>query len=220
MALIELHLHTSESSPCGRVPAKKGMTMYREAGYDGVVVTDHFSRDVHGRKDGRRWEQVVEKFLEGYKKAKREGEKLGLKVYLGMELRFPHDENDFLVYGLDEGYILAHPWLYERELYQVYREMNQAGIEIFQAHPFRGSCSPADPKCLSGVEILNGNPRHNSHNDMARAWAKEQALTGICGSDFHQAEDLAGAGICVPVLPESEKELAQVLKAGAFTFRM
>ena len=54
MALIELHLHTSESSPCGRVPAKKGMTMYREAGYDGVVVTDHFSRDVHGRSEERR----------------------------------------------------------------------------------------------------------------------------------------------------------------------
>ena len=54
---------------------------------------------------------------------------------------------------------------------------------------------------------------------MAKAWAKEQELTGICGSDFHQVEDLAGAGICVPVLPESEKELARMLKEGSFTFR-
>lgn len=217
MALIELHFHTSESSPCGRVSAKKGMAMYKEAGYDGIVVTDHFSRDVHGRRDGREWKRVVDLFLKGYGQAKKEGEKLGLRVYLGMELRFPHDENDFLVYGLDEEYLMSHPWLYEKELYQVYKEMNQAGIEIFQAHPFRGSCSPAKPEYLSGVEILNGNPRHDSHNDLAGDWAKQHGLRGICGSDFHQVEDLTGTGIRVPVLPESEKELARILKSGEFT---
>lgn len=161
---------------------------------------------------------MVDSFLVGYHLAKKEGEKLGIQVYLGMELRFPHDDNDFLIYGLDEEYILCHPWIYEKELYQVYKEMNHAGIEIFQAHPFRNCCSPADPKCLSGVEIFNGNPRHDSHNDRAEAWAKEHELMGICGSDFHQVEDLMGVGIRMASLPESEKELARMLKAGQFTF--
>jgi L-amino acid N-acyltransferase YncA len=40
---IETHMHTAESSPCGKVRAKRITRMYKDAGYAGIVVTDHFS---------------------------------------------------------------------------------------------------------------------------------------------------------------------------------
>ncbi len=43
------------------------------------------------------------------------------RVYLGMEIRFPHDENDFLVYGMDEEFFFRHPWLYMKELPELWQ---------------------------------------------------------------------------------------------------
>ena len=43
MYKFELHLHTDESSGCGKVPAKDAVALYMENGYDGFVVTDHFN---------------------------------------------------------------------------------------------------------------------------------------------------------------------------------
>ncbi len=216
MILAELHYHTAESSPCGRVPARQGISLYKKAGYDAVVVTDHFSRIVCGKEGKSDWEMVVERFLKGYREAEKAGEELGLKVFFGMELRFPHDENDFLIYGLEEGFLKKAPWLYEKELSQVCGELRQAGAVIVQAHPFRSVCTPAAPDCLDGVEIFNGNPRQNSHNELAEAWAQKQGLFGVAGSDFHQPEDAARAGVYLETLPRDERELARWLKAGEY----
>ena len=43
---------------------------------------------------------------------------------------------------------------------------------------------------------------------------------GICGSDFHQIEDLNGNGIYLESLPKSDKELATRLKLGDFTMHV
>ena len=37
----ELHCHTGAVSRCGRVEPEKIVEMYVEAGYNGIVVTDH-----------------------------------------------------------------------------------------------------------------------------------------------------------------------------------
>ena len=61
---FEMHFHTDESSPCGKVPAKQGVNMYMENGYNGLVVTDHFSENVWGGPE-KDWNQVCEGFLQG-----------------------------------------------------------------------------------------------------------------------------------------------------------
>lgn len=43
---FESHFHTKESSPCGKVSARSGIELYHKAGYNGIVVTDHFSQSV------------------------------------------------------------------------------------------------------------------------------------------------------------------------------
>lgn len=106
---VELHFHTDESSRCGKVPAKDGVRMYIEQGYAGLAVTDHFSEYACG-KEGP-WEDICSRFLEGWRLAKETAESAGsgFQVYLGMEIRFPHDENDFLVYGMTEEFFRNIP---------------------------------------------------------------------------------------------------------------
>ena len=38
----DIHTHTSEVSPCGKVEAEKVVELYKEAGYTGIVITDHY----------------------------------------------------------------------------------------------------------------------------------------------------------------------------------
>lgn len=60
--LYDTHVHTSESSPCGRLNAQETVRLYSQAGFSGFCITDHYTRDffflklypVHGqtRLDG------------------------------------------------------------------------------------------------------------------------------------------------------------------------
>ena len=40
--LLDMHMHTKETSSCGEVPAAEGVRLYKEAGYQGVMITDHY----------------------------------------------------------------------------------------------------------------------------------------------------------------------------------
>ena len=42
MFRTETHLHTAETSPCGRVSAVELIRQYYDAGYKTVFVSDHF----------------------------------------------------------------------------------------------------------------------------------------------------------------------------------
>lgn len=213
---IELHFHTAQSSHCGRVNAEDGVKQYKEKGYSGIVVTDHFSKKERGGPEGQEWDAVCDRFLLGYHTAKKAAKGMNFCVFLGMEIRFPHDENDFLVYGFTEEFLRAHPWIYMRELPDLMGLAMQEKLYIAQAHPFRPKCSLADPACLHGIEVYNGNPRHNSHNDLALQAAKEHQLGMIVGSDFHQPEDLSDRHAGFPEMPHTEQELAEMLRKGAF----
>ena len=89
---IELHAHTSPVSSCSEIKPAKLVQMYAELGYSAVCITNHLAR---GRSDN------AEYYLADYYAAKEAGEKKGLSVLLGAELRFPDYSNDYLVYGID-----------------------------------------------------------------------------------------------------------------------
>ena len=61
-------------------------------------------------------------------------------------------------------------------------------------------CMPAG--LLDGVEVCNENPRHNSHNDRALAYAKEHHLLMTAGSDVHELGDAGGAGLLCPAFSD------------------
>ena len=69
------------------------------------MITDHYHKtyfDGLGSMD-MKWE--TERYLEGYYRAREEGERIGLDVLLGIEFRNFESDNDDLVVGITEDFI-------------------------------------------------------------------------------------------------------------------
>ncbi|MDF2537382.1 MAG: transposase [Herbinix sp.] len=208
----DTHVHTSEVSQCGNIKAQDGVRLYKEAGYSGIVITDHYYSGFFQKLPDMTWEEKIEQYLQGYKKALAEGINLGLTVLLGIEIRFTENPNDYLVFGMTEEFLLANPEGYTLGLKDFKKLIDEEDMLLFQAHPFRSGMVVADPKELDGVEIYNGNARHNSHNDKALAFARENGLLMSSGSDFHETEDLSRGGIIFTQEIRTNHDFLQALK--------
>lgn len=215
MFKYDVHVHTSETSSCGKVPAVQVVRMYKDAGYKGIIITDHFFNEFFDSLGSISWEAKIDSFLCGYKSAKSEGDKVGLTVILGMEMRFNNSPNDYLVYGADETLLKNNPEIYKFGLEKFKTFAKDNGLLVYQAHPYRQN-NVASAELLDGVEVYNGNLRHNSHNDSALEFAIDNNLKMLSGSDFHQVEDLARGGIILEQKAHNMDELLDVLKSQAY----
>ncbi|MBO5197980.1 MAG: PHP domain-containing protein [Lachnospiraceae bacterium] len=224
MYKIEMHAHTSDTSPCAHVSAADMIHAMAEAGYDIVVVTDHFSRYVMSRFTGTPEEKVT-RYLQGYREACRAGEKEGIRVFLGAEVNLHRvGKEDYLLYGITEQFLYDHPQMYDYTLKELFEACVKANVLVVQAHPCRSYCAPADANYLHGVELINTNPRHDNGNQKAEIWLKEQEAAGhqlitTCGSDYHQLEDIGGGGIRTARPLKDVVELAELLRSGEYELR-
>lgn len=214
---IEMHTHTGGASVCAKVPAKEVVRLHAAAGIDAIVITNHFNDNTVEIHPGTPRERV-DHFLRGYYEAREEGERLGVTVLLGMESCIVGGREDFLVYGIDADFYYEHPTFFRYTQQEAFSACCEYGALLLQAHPFRSYCHPRDPKLLHGVEVYNGNPRHDSHNDLAKAWAIENGLwLHTSGSDFHQTEDCGIGGIVIDGTVSTSKELGDWLKNKPYT---
>ena len=148
---IDVHVHTSEVSGCGQLPGAEMARLYKQAGYDAIVITDHLIAGTHRDMTP---EARAEWYVSGYRAAKAEGEKIGLTVLLGAELRFFGGNEDFLLYGLTPEDV---QWIFEKldadtRLDGFYPLVRQTGrMLLIQAHPFREPLRHAPTELLDGV---------------------------------------------------------------------
>ncbi len=105
--LAQIHLHTAETSRCGVGTGAEMARACREAGYDLLVITDHFFNANIGCDSGLPWEDKVEYLFRGYRAARAEGEKIGLTVLKAWETFTAGPE--YITLGLDEAFLLANP---------------------------------------------------------------------------------------------------------------
>jgi predicted metal-dependent phosphoesterase TrpH len=210
---FDTHVHTSEVSPCAEVPAREVVRLYKRAGYNGIVVTDHYNSWTLENFGVKNWARICDRYLAGYLAAREEGERVGLVVLPGLEITFDSvGYADFLVFGLDPEYLYHYPSLYKLGL-QRFRELTSPlGCLVYQAHPFRPGITLANPAWIDGVEVYNGNPRHQSANRLALEFAKRHKLLESSGSDFHQKEDLARGGVRLPELPKDSTDFVRLLR--------
>ena len=147
------------------------------------------------------WEETVEAFVSGYRLAEAAGRRKGLTVLFGAEMKVcDYANNEYLVYGITPEFLAAHPRLYERTLAELSALVRAAGGMIFQAHPFRSGMELSPAALLDGIEAYNGNPRHNSVNDVAIAAAKREGYFMLSGSDSHQTGDAGHGGMALYTL--------------------
>ncbi len=216
MYLIDMHVHTAETSRCGMVAAQELVMYYHNIGYQGLIITDHYYRPFFEKIVGCTWEEKIQRFLKGYHSALKIGEDVGMQIFLGMEIQFEENPNDYLIYGIDEAFLIENPNLYSLGLKKFRSLTKDQGIMIFQAHPFRVGLVPAEASLLDGVEVYNGNQRHNSHDHLAVDFAREHHLLALSASDYHQEEDLGQGGIVLSTPVKDWHTLSQVLKEGKY----
>ncbi|MFO7611154.1 MAG: PHP domain-containing protein [Clostridia bacterium] len=216
MGLYEIHCHTCEVSICGRVDAERVVQQHKEAGYEGICITDHYYNGYFESNRPLSDRDIVESYLLGYRKASAYGEKIGLKVFLGMELRFTENPNDYLVFGITEDMIYSNPRMFEMGLEFFSESLKDSGILLIQAHPFRNHMIPADPLFLDGIEAINANPRHDAKNHMATAYADRHGLIKTAGSDYHQECDIALAAIDFPGELNDVRDMISALRTGEY----
>lgn len=193
MYKIETHSHTKEGSACGYSDGAACARARKEEGYDTVIITDHF---FHGNTRPKRdlpWEQYVEEFCSGYEHAKEEGDRIGLNVLFGWEENFHGAE--FLIYGLDKAWLLAHPDMLNWTPVQQYEIVHADGGFCVQAHPFRQrdylDSIRLYPDYCDAVETINSsNPK--IQNDRAEWYAGQFHLKKTAGSDVHGIFPIGG----------------------------
>ena len=223
MKRIATHVHTAPLSGCAQVPAREVPALYRQKGYDAIVVTNHYMDHVFEHYYGIAGSEAqLEHFLSGYRQAREEGERIGLAVWLGAELnprRYNRPERvypvrEFLIYGLTEEFVLGHPRWYDDSQEEIFAACEREGFVMVQSHPFRLPTEPGDPAFVHGVEVLNCNPRHESRNELAAAWAQRYGLLKTAGDDFHEYGDEGRAAVLAPDDIETYADFVRALREG------
>lgn len=186
--IYETHMHTCQASACGRSTGAEQARFYKEIGYTGIIVTDHFFGGNCAIPRDLPWREKVDRFCAGYEDALAEGQRIGLDVFFGWEQNYAEDE--FLIYGPDKAWLLSHPdvehWSRRKQLEEIHR----AGGAVIQAHPFRNrdyiKYIHLCPKYCDGIEVANtGNFAYN--DAMALRYARAYDLFTTAGSDNHHA---------------------------------
>ncbi|MBR6165356.1 MAG: PHP domain-containing protein [Clostridia bacterium] len=184
--LYETHLHTCTASKCGKSTGKEHARFYKEIGYTGIIMTDHFFGGNTAVDRELPWEDRIDWFWRGYEEAKEEGDRIGLDVFFGLEQNYGWDE--YLIYGLTKEYMKNHPEMEHWTRKQQLEEVHKAGGCVIQAHPFRIRGYMLDIKLgylyCDGIEAANAG---NEALDDARAMilGRERNMVMTAGSDNH-----------------------------------
>lgn len=134
---FDMHVHTRETSKCGKLSGKDVAWCYRMAGYQGIMITDHYHKEYFDSLGQMNPREKIECYLSGYRAAKKEGDKIGLDVVLGIEFRNVETEGDFLVVGITEEFLYQYPAIYKLPLRQAFKLFHDHGMLVIQAHPIR-----------------------------------------------------------------------------------
>jgi len=217
----ELHCHSAPVSACAKAFPEEIVQAYLGHSYNTIVLTNHFSRFTFKNKrmgdlSALPWQEKVDYYMKGYHELK-EAAGDRINVIFGCELRSNLDENDYLIYGLDEAFLRRNEDLYDVPTPEVSARIREAGFLFLQAHPFRDFMQMVNPQHLDGIEVFNGNPSQDSRNDIARIWAERFGLIGTSGSDFHKIVEGAFAGGILTDEPiTSNEQLLEILRSGDF----
>lgn len=200
--LYETHLHTSEASACAISTGAEQARRYKESGYAGIIVTDHFFNGNTSIPAGLPWDKRVDLFYKGYENAKNEGDKIGLSVFFGWEANYKGTE--FLIYGLDKEWIKQHPDMLNWSVEEQYYYVHEAGGYVVHAHPFRIRSYIKKirlyPEHVDAVETYNAGNNSIEFDKKAVAYAKEHKLPALSGTDAHGFEHgLNGMGFKKPL---------------------
>ena len=215
MYRYETHLHTFPVSKCARTNIKEYLELYKNLGYDGIFVTNHFLDGNINIDANVSYEDKINFYFSDFEDGIKYGKEIGIKVFSGIEMSYRG--TDFLVYGLDKEWYLKNPQIMDMKKSIQLPFLMENGALVIQAHPYR-EAEYIDhirlfPRSVHGVEIINAH-RSDFENEMARIYAKNYGLIEFAGTDIHSIENKVFAGMESQRPIESEEDFVNAVKNG------
>lgn len=216
MFKYETHMHTSPVSKCASATVRESLEFYKSIGYDGVFITNHFLDGNCSVDRSLTYEEQIEFYFSDVEEGMRLAEEIGIKVFCGVEMSY--GGTDFLVYGLDKAWFLAHPEIMTMRKSEELKLLRENGAFVIQAHPYR-EASYIDhirlfPRNIDGVEVINASCT-DTVNKMAEVYADCYGLLKSAGSDNHCAgKNRMLAGICTDTPIDSVEDFIRTVKTG------
>lgn len=212
---FDAHVHTSEGSACAQTTGAEMADAYKEKGYSGIIITDHFFNGNSSVPRELPWEEKIELLCKGYEHAKKRGDEIGLTVLFGWE--FAYASSDFLTYGLDKQWLLDNPQIMEMPIWDYADFARKSGGFVVHAHPFRlwGYVSKITliPRNIDAVEIINMS-NFREENERAEWYAKSYGFPVTAGSDAHNANALPCGGIITETEIKTSADYAEAVRSG------
>jgi len=191
---IDLHVHTSERSPCGNAPTVTQIRAAIAAGLDAIVLTDH--KKLAPVKDIREWNNQFTPF----------------RIFNGIELCV--EDEDFLVLGIHDKILENQDWSFA----ELHAFVRSRGGGLILAHPFRYKSHIAvDLKKypIDAMEIYSCNTPPSAAEDIFTL-AEELNIPVVCNSDAHSIEQLGTYHNELLKTPRDEQELVAILQEKQF----
>jgi histidinol phosphatase-like PHP family hydrolase len=189
---IDLHVHSSERSPCGKATEEAQIRASMKAGLDGIVFTDHWQFVPVDRL-----KMLNEKYTP-------------FKIYGGVEVTA--DDEDFIVIGVRDAMLEKTGFAYA-ELHSLVRKQN--GF-LALVHPFRyRSEIKADIERWNpdAIEVRSTNTPTRSEKHI-REIAKRLAIPMLCNSDAHNTDAFGKYFNTLSQVAADEQELIAILRDG------
>ncbi len=215
--LYETHLHTSVGSACGKNTPQEMVQAAKDAGYTGIIITEHNWGGNTAVDGSLPWGQWVTEFTRGYYEAREFGSSIGLDVFWGYEAGFRGTNfagTEYLIYGITPEWLMAHPEIRDMGAKEHLQTVRAAGAVVVHAHPYREASYIPEirltPNWVDAVEAVNAhhsNSRSKSHvslkyDEDARRYAADNRLPITAGSDIHTT-NLLGGGVAFRTRLES-----------------
>lgn len=216
MYKYETHLHTAPISKCASATVKETLEFYKKIGYDGVFITNHFIDGNMNVDRSMPYEEQIELYFSDVEEGMKLAEEIGIKVFSGIEMSY--GGTDFLVYGLDKEWFLAHPEITGMKKSEELKLLRESGAFVIQAHPYREAVYIDHirlfPRSVDGVEVINASCK-DEVNKLASIYADCYGLLKSAGSDNHSAQRVKMlAGVCTDSPIESVEDFIEKIKAG------
>ena len=212
MFKTEAHLHTYPVSSCAKLTPVEQVRLFKEAGYDTIIVSDHFSPH-HFKKLGEHltFAEKVDKLCDAYLEAKAEGDRIGLTVLFSVELSF--HKNHYLLYGVTREMLKLREDIFDIDIDELYAHLKAHGVTIIQAHSHRAEKCVPHPHHVDGFEI-NCCLRKDNYNERTMQVAKEYGLPLTIGSDCHRPEDVGVSATLSEEKIESIEQYLELMRTG------
>ena len=215
MYKYELHVHTKEGSACSTTSIHDMIRKYKEQGYTGMAITNHFyggntcvSRELD-------WHDFVMEYARAYYEGLETAKELDFDLIFGIEQGYGNGK-EILIYGVEPEYVAERPFLIECDLELWSKEMHKAGAFIAYAHPFRDRVYIKNPNEIPPLQLVDGVEVHNycnhpEENERAQRIFENSDTILIAGSDLHSTDFERSNGVIFKHRVKTAAELAKAL---------